>query len=44
MLGIRVRRLSRAEAYELLRGRSWPVLLVDIFHGALWIALPFTFR
>lgn len=44
MMGIRVQRITYAEAYELLRHRSLPRLLVDILYGAVWLALPFAFR
>lgn len=44
MLGVRVYRMSYAEAYELLRSRGWPRALVDIFYGAAWIALPFVWH
>lgn len=43
MLGIRVRRLTHAEAHALLRERSWWRLIVDLIYGALWLTLPFTF-
>lgn len=43
-MGIRVRRITYAEACELLAHRSVPRLLLDILYGAVWLALPFTFR